>query len=69
MPVASGEAFDISQAKVITRAKFGDSRPGTEIVSRMLLSFVYNISWRCGLLDDMMEMLTNDPSELLKRNT
>ncbi|KAL6811097.1 hypothetical protein GGI42DRAFT_208464 [Trichoderma sp. SZMC 28013] len=33
MPVASGEAFDISQAKVITRAKFGDSRPGTEIVS------------------------------------
>ncbi|KAL6690400.1 hypothetical protein J3F84DRAFT_210562 [Trichoderma pleuroticola] len=33
MHFASGEPFDVSKAKIITGAKFGDARPGNEIVS------------------------------------
>ncbi|KAH0528066.1 hypothetical protein TsFJ059_002975 [Trichoderma semiorbis] len=44
MPFASGEPFDISQAKVITRAKFGDSKPGNEIVSLSSSSATLNLT-------------------------
>lgn len=69
MPFASGEPFDISQAKVITRAKFGDSKPGNDIVSRMLLFFIYNISCCCGLIDLDDGNANDDSSELFKCNT
>ncbi|KAK4060529.1 uncharacterized protein Triagg1_10706 [Trichoderma aggressivum f. europaeum] len=44
MPFASGQPFDISQAKVITRAKFGGSRPGTEIVSLSTSNATLNLT-------------------------